>query len=230
VKQAAEVVAKALPLPPEPQWRTCPGCGEEWCLPPSMNRCPDCAAEAATKRLLERRCGNREAVLARAAVPTRFRTPVARLRWPRDPRHRHRPLEAWRGEPWSVTLHGQPGVGKSQLAVELLYRWQCEDAALTEPFWIRAGALVRAIVRGEGEAERARGCQLLLLDDLGQGMGNRTAWIVTGEVLAERYDRERPTLVTTNLRHTALERAHPATADRLLDGLICELQGASYRG
>jgi DNA replication protein DnaC len=195
-----------------------------------MHRCPDCAAEAAEKRLLERRRANRATVLARAAVPTRFHAPVSNLRWPRDPRHRDRSLEAWRGEPWSVTLHGQPGVGKSQMAVELLYRWQCEDAALRDPFFVRAGALVRAIVQGEGEAERARGCPLLLLDDLGQGMGNRTAWLVVAEILAERYDRERPTLITTNLRQTALERAHAPTADRLLDGLICELQGASHRG
>jgi DNA replication protein DnaC len=195
-----------------------------------MERCPDCAAKVATVRVLETRRRNRDAVLARAAVPGRFRMPVAALRWPRDPRHPEQPLERWRGEPWSVTIQGQPGVGKSQLAVEMLYRWQCEDSALREVFWIRAGALVRAIVLGHGESERARTCQLLVLDDYGQGMGNRTAWLVLGEVLAERYDRESPTLVTTNLRQTALERAHAATADRLRSGLICELRGQSRRG
>jgi DNA replication protein DnaC len=195
-----------------------------------MERCPDCAAQVAERRVLETRRRNRGAVLARAAVPRRFQIPVATLHWPRDPRRPEETLECWRGQPWAVTLQGQPGVGKSQLAVELLYRWQCADADLRDAFWIRAGALVRAIVLGQGESERARTCQLLVLDDLGQGMGNPTAWLVVGEIVAERYDRESPTLVTTNLRQTALERAHAATADRLRSGLICELRGRSRRG
>ncbi len=148
---------------------------------------------------------------------------------PRDPRRPEADLAQWRGTPWAVTLLGGPGVGKTTLAVQLAWRWLSRDPGATVLFR-RATALLREILSGSPYADHARRCGLLILDDFGQGLANPNAWAMLGEVLAERHAWERPTILTTHLKHPALEKGHSPTADRLLDGLLCQLGGRSRRG
>jgi hypothetical protein len=229
-------VAAAVRLPPAPSdegWRCCQGCGEEWHLTVAQGLCPECAEEERAERrkqgLLAWRRQHRDAVLAQAAVPVGLRREVSIRAWPRDPRQGGA-LDGWRGEPWCATLVGEPGVGKSTLAAALTYRWLCEDATLTKVCWRRGSLLLREMLQGRPEAEQARHCQLLILDDFGQGLGSTTAWGMLGEILAERHEWQRATLLTTNLQQPALEAGHCATADRILDGLLCPLRGGSRRG
>jgi hypothetical protein len=89
--------------------------------------------------------------------------------------------------------------------------------------WIRADTLISDILQGRRTGRRERRAPLLLLDHLGAGARNPTAWAVIAEVLAERHDWHRPTLITTHLTPAALHTAHPAIAERLRAGRLCPL-------
>ena len=235
-RKGAQALAEILPLPetqPTEGWTRCAVCGEEWRLGPEDSLCPPCAAQARERQAWSAHrhwCRtHRGQVLERGQVPTGLRAAVVIETWPRDPRSPGVPLAEWRGEPWSVTLLGGPGVGKSTLAAELAYRWACDNPR-GDLLWRRGTVLLREILQGDPLAQRARQCGLLVLDDLGNGLSHRTAWAMLGEVLAERHEWRRATVVTTNLKHPALEAAHSATADRLVEGLLCHLGGRSRRG
>ena len=225
---AVSLRLQSMPLGGE--WIKCRRCGEEWGLPRGMEICPVCQERRATKAALAWRREKRLELLAQYLVPRRLIPAVEELHWPSDPRHPECALASWRGEPWCVTIQGMPGVGKSQLAVEMAYRWACVDLELRSVLWFRGALLAAAAVRGEGILERARGCQLLIVDDFGPGMHSKIAWVAVGEVLAQRYDNQAATIITTNLDQKGLETGHDATSDRLLEGLMCRLQGRSRRG
>jgi hypothetical protein len=195
-----------------------------------MEICPDCQQQRIARAMLAWRSAKREALLAQYRVPRRLRAAVETVCWPRDPRHPEIALESWQGEPWCITIQGMPGVGKSQLAVEIAHRWACSDLDLEGVYWVRGALLAAAAVRGEGLAAFARESQLLIIDDFGPGMYSDIAWASVGDILAQRYDQHAATILSTNLDQRRLEAGHAATADRLLEGLMCRLQGRSRRG
>lgn len=221
--EAPATLGAALRVPKAPagsRWVRCEGCRESWLLPQGRTLCPDCdekrQREAEGRRILAWRREHRQALLTSGGIPPRLAEvpPPSSIPAACDP---------WHGAPWSLTLLGTPGSGKSALAVEIAYRWLAADPKLKGFRWVRADTLVRDILQSRRTGHQERRAPLLILDHLGDGACNPTAWAVLGEVLAERHDWQRPTLVTTNLTQAALEAAHPATADRLRSGLLCPL-------
>ena len=236
--ESAEAVLATLDLPqevPKDGWSKCADCGEEWRLDPGATHCPPCSeAQRRRCRAEEHRqwCQlHREDVLTWGEIPRRFHRPITVERWPRDPRRPEVELDQWRGTAWAVTLFGGAGVGKTTMAVDLAWRWFCREPKPASALLFRRGtALLREALAGSPNAERARSCPLLILDDFGHGLAHRTAWAMLGEILAERHAWQRPTILTTQLKHAVLENGHSPTADRLLDGLLCQLGGRSRRG
>jgi hypothetical protein len=235
--EAVAAVLTGLDLPEEipcEGWKRCRGCGEEWRLGPGEVICPPCGEVREDQKRAETHrqwCRHhRGDLLTKAEIPRRFHRPITIDRWPRDPRRPDTNLAAWCGSPWAVTLFGGPGVGKTTLAVELAWRWLAQTPEHDTALFRRGTALLRETLAGSPYAERARRCGLLILDDFGHGLAHRTAWAMLGDILAERHAWERPTILTTQLKHPALEKGHSPTADRLLDGLLCQLGGRSRRG
>lgn len=189
---------------------------------PGEEICSDCREEA-------RERGRRLADFGRT-MPLRYAIGFEEPRaWPVDPRKPDASLAAWNGTPWSVHLHGPVGTGKTMLAVELLRRLVAAGERSIE--FVRAGEIPGRLYQARDADERARlgNVAALLIDDLGAGHpGN--AWAAVGEVIAARYDRLRPTIVTSNLSLKAVGLTDLRIADRLGVGLSVELKGKSRRG
>lgn len=137
-------------------------------------------------------------------------------------------LEEWHGSPWSVTLRGPVGSGKSMLAAELLYRYG-------RGVWVRAAKLVSTVYDSQGGDKAAvrrryEFAACLVLDDFGHGHTSGWATEMVAEIIAERWDANRPTIVTTNCLVNELAGTDTAAYDRLRDGLMVALMGASRRG
>ena len=126
----------------------------------------------------------------------------------------------------TVLLTGPVGVGKSRLALDLADRaarsgqtclWVSgQDLG---PHWLAADPLA---------------ADVLVLDDLDRG--SNAEWV--GAVITGRYERGRLTVATTNTPLARPDRPggrtlyawHAAAAERLADGPIVALRGASLRG
>lgn len=160
---------------------------------------------------------DRELALSAHGVPVR----IARQRFegglPRVPGH---DLATWTGdsEAWALTFYGVPDAGKSVLAAQLLWlRLPYVDTAA----WWRASRLIDAHFGFLGGETRNRACQdchadILVIDDLGRGMGCREVDILCN-VIAARHDEGLDTIFTFNV---PLATLHPALVPRLTTGTI----------
>lgn len=196
---------------------TCSSCGEGYRTAPGTDPGLNCGAcdQPSTDK------PPRASLLRSLGVPIRlamadFHAPDP---WPPG-------LEGWNGSPWSVTLRGPVGSGKSMLAAELLY---CYGRGV----WIRAAKLVSTVYDAQGDKAAVRRryehAPCLVIDDFGHGhRGGATETVA--EVIAERWDSGRPTVVTTNCRQAELAGEDVAAYDRLRDGLMIALVGESRRG
>ena len=224
-----EVLAALLtpPLPPgEDRFRECKLCGEEWALPVGLEICPKCQMARTEAAMLRWRQEHRRGLLVQMGVPYRLLPPAEVAAWPQDPQHPDVEIQRWQGDPWCLTFQGAPGTGKSEMAVELAYAWLCRDLSLERVAWIRGAQLVGAALRREAPAARAYAAQLLILEDLGPGLNSGSVWSIVSELLAQRRDRQAPTIVTTSLSLTTLKSRNSRTAHCLTDGLICETKRA----
>jgi DNA replication protein DnaC len=129
------------------------------------------------------------------------------------------PLHLAAGE--GLVLRGPVGTLKTTLAVAVLqYGLQLGERAmfLTMPSLIDSIFSAKAVspedwLRFES---RLRQVPLLVLDDLGAEWGSGYVMSKVDAIFAERYNRKRSTIVTTNLVSQALRSRYP---DRIIDRL-----------
>ena len=145
-------------------------------------------------------------------------------------------LRAWvaMSKPTNLVILGPVGIGKTSAAALALR--PSFDACL-EVVFARTGQMLDQIKEGFGQPDGVRlsdfsEADRLLLDDVGQE--NKTPWTreQLGSLISDRYNDERPTVVTSNFKERDLEEhlgAH--AADRLLgDGaVIVVMRGQSRR-
>jgi DNA replication protein DnaC len=155
-----------------------------------------------------------------------------------------REAAAWLSEmdakPW-LLLAGPPGLGKSLSAAWLALKLSREDP---EASWdprvprprgarIVPAIEVAALAPWDRELSRlAETSSALILDDVGNGFTDERGHgrMKLESVASPRYDALRPLVVTTNLRFSDFEAAHPRVADRFFEvGRVVELDGRSLR-
>jgi len=201
------------------QRHTCSVCGDGYRVGPGIDpgsQCPSCDQPVVVKP-------SRAKLLRSLGVPMRLATTTFRApkTWPEG-------IEDWIGIPWSVTLRGPVGTGKSMMAAELLHR-------IGRGLWIRASKMVSLVYNAESRSERTavqrryEWAPCLVIDDFGHGHRGAATETVA-EVIAERWDAARPTVVTTNCRAADLVGEDAAAYERPRDGLMVALVGESRRG
>lgn len=229
--------APRLAAVPKGGWKQCRGCEESFAELLPSGCCPSC--DVALRRELELAVlpERREQLLRSCRVPRRYAATsfIEPSRWPGDGRRGS--LADWRGRPWSVTVTGDVGTGKTMMAVELLWRdiVHCRKSGTKGEHLFVRGADAVSIAFGResdcGFAQLVR-CRFLLLDDLGAGISGE-AWGALDRLIGARYDDELRTVVTSNLGAGAMTDLHDGgarIADRLSDGIWVRLSGDSRRG
>lgn len=202
----------------------CPGCGfEQVAVKGTRARLGDECIGCASDRL---RTMPRGESLADADVPFTYRARfVAPAAWPLELKRRGE-VELWNGEPWSLVISGPTESGKTMLATEMLARVMSRRRC--RGLWLRASALASALEGPERETWRLRAATVpaLLLDDYGREPSPQSR-LKLGEVVTERFDWQRPTILTSNLTlldEKGLSSLDPALWRRLRDGWMCEMR------
>jgi DNA replication protein DnaC len=146
----------------------------------------------------------------------------------------------WIGRGDNVVLAGPIGTGKTHLAIALGVEAARQRRHVG--FW-RAADLVRGLVEARDKRElgraqaRLRRVELLILDEVGFVPFDRTGGELLFNLLADRYERRRAVLVTTNLAFAEWprvfaddEKLTTALLDRLAErATILTTRGKSYR-
>ncbi len=124
---------------------------------------------------------------------------------------------------------GPNGCGKTHLAVAIVSEQLNQGQSI---FWTDVSDLLdhlRATFAPESSAsydelfEQVRNATLLVLDDLGAERSTPWAEEKLYQIIAHRYNYRLPTLVTTTLEITDLEKTKPAIASRFKDPLVVAL-------
>lgn len=138
-----------------------------------------------------------------------------------------------------LLLMGDVGLGKSVAAAWCASEWARDfpwndlpGGPSREPFVWLDGPKLRSISAFDNDVAADAGrAQLLVVDDAGRD-SNPRAMEILAEVLVERIDRKRATVLTTNLKGEPFRQRYGiALADRLrASAVIPRLQGKSMRG
>lgn len=137
-------------------------------------------------------------------------------------------LDGWSGDPWAVTLIGPTGCGKTWLAVRLLVKAdgmvpKARDRSRS--LFCDAALAVARIQEEIGTAtegrtfDALRRATVLLVDDLGAERGTDYQRERLGLILRERYNEQRPTIITSNAAKID-DVVEPRLASRLAAGVI----------
>lgn len=143
--------------------------------------------------------------------------------------------------PWLV-LSGSVGTGKTHAACAIVNEFIGYCVRFTS-FGKILGELKDAFARGESSdaiVRRYAAYRLLVIDDFGKDQATRWAVAQFFRILSDRYDAQRPTIITTNHKAEALERyltvdgdADTAAAilDRITDSanVLVTMRGKSRR-
>ena len=183
--------------------------------------------------------GGAERTNMRCGIPAEYHSKPPGLAWPFDERT-NRCADNWNGSPYFLTFYGPPGTGKSTLACELLRRLHVfEDPAKRAPDYYTADMLAshlwNALPSERSELEtRLELCRVLCVDDLGMAdpASNRGGRVLetAAEILMRRHMTRRPSIVVTNRHPKDFAQWQPALADRLRGGVVCLMDGPSWRG
>jgi len=136
-----------------------------------------------------------------------------------------------------LTFIGEPGRGKTHLAMGIGWHWIGHGIG-TVKYWhvselldaIRAEYDHPPLTRGGfpmiGAFELAKGCGLLILDDL--GVEKSTGWAIDklDTLVNHRWLEELPTIFTTNMTAMQLQ---PRLRSRIKEGVTVTLDGIDYR-
>lgn len=132
-------------------------------------------------------------------------------------------LDWWRGQRNWLVILGHTGIGKSVAAAAVA-------RTVKGSVWCPATTLMTQVAF-EDNAARLSKCQLLVLDDYGTEHQSPFAKSCWHQVLAERHENEKRTILTANLTRPQLRQAlGDRLADRIAsDCVMVEFQGASLR-
>lgn len=143
------------------------------------------------------------------------------------------------GALWSLTLLGAPGTGKSWRAARLLGLIGIERPALRPGLDVRFEDVGLWLERmrqrmGEGDHEvfnRAAQAKVLVLDDVGTERPTEWAKDRVSLLLRERYNAQRPTVLTTNAAKLGDlgEALDGRISSRLAEGLVLRVGGPDQR-
>jgi len=145
-------------------------------------------------------------------------------------------LCAWRRTPWAVCLHAgcgatNLGAGKTHALIATAREWIIRGAG---PKYHVVADIVDRNRRAIGDESVSvpdveSWDDLVLLDDLGAEAPTPYAAEIVDRIMDERYGREYPTLIATNLSLAELERRYRRVADRLHEGRLLEWVAPSWR-
>ena len=135
-----------------------------------------------------------------------------------------------------LTLVGEPGRGKTHLALGIGWHWLENDMGLVK-YWqvesllddLRHGFRTdtdEKIYQFDELMKRIKTVSLLILDDLGVEQSTPWARAKLDEIIDARYLNQRETIITTNLDPSKLEAR---IASRLRDGVVVVVEGGDYR-
>jgi len=125
------------------------------------------------------------------------------------------------GKTSNLVLIGKTGTGKTHLVAAVCTEWV--GAGKGEAKMIKANRLFRQIRetwKGKGSEQEVIdslvAVDLLVIDDIGAGRNTDDERLLVAEVIGERYDAKRPTIITSNLNREELtETLGDRTVSRL---------------
>ncbi|KKM00941.1 hypothetical protein LCGC14_1799400 [marine sediment metagenome] len=136
-----------------------------------------------------------------------------------------------------ITFVGEAGRGKTHLALSIGWQWLGQGMGAVK-FW-QVSELLDAMRKEydkmpqdnygnplPGEFDKAKGCDLLILDDL--GIEKSTEWAVDklDTLIDHRWIEGKPTVFTTKL---APGQLGPHIRSRIREGVTVTLEGPDYR-
>lgn len=164
--------------------------------------------------------------LFRCNVPDRYKAVPMDMALPAE-------VADWRGSPWSVTIMGNAGCGKSYMAVHMLARIARDNGPRS---YFYDATVVWQEIKDEFGSDRAgvtmnrlRHADVLLLDDVGADRVTDFQAEQLSIVLTDRYNNVRPTILTTNAPSLG-SFLSPRLVSRLTDGIILKMTGKDRRG
>jgi DNA replication protein DnaC len=224
-------------------------------LPPRVSQCPPCAAEAAAKREADE-VARHEAerkmtisrLLAASQIPARYRDATidgyegdatGHVRARKACQSFVNRWQETRANGPSIVMCGRPGTGKTHLAcaigLDLIERYGSRVMFSTALAAIRTikDTYHRDSEVSESEAiDRLVTPDLLILDEIGVQVGSEHERMLVFEVINERYQQCRSTILISNLNKQELTEY---MGDRIMDrfrecGGVLAFDWQSYRG